>query len=306
MANRRRSAVEASWYATGYVVAPASTQQVMAALGQIGVYRDGQRFAWRGMSSVDYRVSSTLHRSLENGATEAQVRATELDTIERAHDWNLGTGRLGTVDDLQLLADLQHYGVPTRLIDFTANPMTALWFACQEPSVEGAWDDGLVLALNITELEVATSGLGSGTWNSLGDPTGHTLSSHLHTGAPFVVRGVEGNVRLVAQEGLFVTGAVPEDVDDDSVFQSISVPFTPLEAGSLDLVSARPRGGARKLPFAGIVIKRALKARLLRHLEGSYNRTARELFPDYPGFREFGLPTGSREPSAAVESIEAP
>ena len=33
--------------------------------------------------------------------------------------------------DLELLADLRHYGTPSCLIDFTSNFLTALWFACE-------------------------------------------------------------------------------------------------------------------------------------------------------------------------------
>lgn len=86
MAYRRKSAVEAALFATGYVIKPTSTQQIMSALGQICVYSVGQRVAWRGMSSVDYRLSSTIHRSLGGDADEAQVRELELDTVKRAHE----------------------------------------------------------------------------------------------------------------------------------------------------------------------------------------------------------------------------
>ena len=34
--------------------------------------------------------------------------------------------------DFDLLAKMQHYGLPTRLLDFTTNPLVALYFACRE------------------------------------------------------------------------------------------------------------------------------------------------------------------------------
>ena len=33
--------------------------------------------------------------------------------------------------DFEMVALMQHYGLPTRLLDFTRNPLIALWFACQ-------------------------------------------------------------------------------------------------------------------------------------------------------------------------------
>ena len=35
-------------------------------------------------------------------------------------------------DDVELLAELQHYGAATHLIDFTECPRIALWFACDD------------------------------------------------------------------------------------------------------------------------------------------------------------------------------
>ena len=42
------------------------------------------------------------------------------------------------LSDLELLAKLQHHGAATCLIDFTGNPLVALWFACQEPNGKAA------------------------------------------------------------------------------------------------------------------------------------------------------------------------
>ena len=41
------------------------------------------------------------------------------------------------LSDLELLAELQHYGAATCLIDFTYNAQVALWMACQQRSKWG-------------------------------------------------------------------------------------------------------------------------------------------------------------------------
>lgn len=46
--------------------------------------------------------------------------------IDRPEDYN------NSMSYLDILGKMQHYGYPTRLIDFTENPLIALYFACKE------------------------------------------------------------------------------------------------------------------------------------------------------------------------------
>ena len=52
--------------------------------------------------------------------------------------------------DLELLAELQHNGAATCLIDFTTNSLTALWFACREKQD----DTGKVVAMPTDKIEL--------------------------------------------------------------------------------------------------------------------------------------------------------
>lgn len=50
------------------------------------------------------------------------------------------------LNGFETLVKMQHYGAPTRLLDFTGNPLIALYFACDDKTQEK--EDGVVLLCN--------------------------------------------------------------------------------------------------------------------------------------------------------------
>jgi hypothetical protein len=60
------------------------------------------------------------------------MRAYEANIVVEARRWGLQRNATDRLSALELLAALQHQGVPTRLLDFTHNAVVALWFAVQE------------------------------------------------------------------------------------------------------------------------------------------------------------------------------
>jgi hypothetical protein len=114
----------------------------------------GTRFAWRGVKDSDHPLHSSLFQEfVERHArqpTERQLREFEQVIIAEARAWGLdwhSTG--GRLTALELLAALQHYGVPTRMFDFTFNPLTALWFAVEDDRNGAA--AGRIFAIDISD-----------------------------------------------------------------------------------------------------------------------------------------------------------
>ena len=74
------------------------------------------------------------NRFLTTNKTADQLLKVNKELIEKArgrgHDQKNGQ----RLSDLELLAELQHYGAATCLIDFSRNALVALWFACQQSS----------------------------------------------------------------------------------------------------------------------------------------------------------------------------
>ena len=100
------------------------------------------------------------------------------------------------LNDLELLAELQHYGAATCLIDFTKNPLVALWFACQPPSTNTEQvEDGKVVALDVKDKFPQIEP------ENLDAPIEDLLREKIWLYSP-----KKQNNRIVAQQSVFVFG----------------------------------------------------------------------------------------------------
>lgn len=320
----RRVALE--WEDTGWLIRPRNHRELMGQIARLGAYARSHRIAWRGLRNANYRLTSTLERSLVREGnlepTEQDMRQRERRILGEARRWGLDIVGGARVDDFQLLTDLQHYGVPTRLIDFTSNPMTALWFGCETderpkrspgPAGEPTWAaSGLLLAVNIepwyargmtprdrtTVFETVVPGPWVGTdaesdasvyISSLNTQLESALSLH----SPFIVGSSTPNPRLRAQEGYFIGSALPEhSAGANEVPVAVSSwrwPRVPRRGVADDLKIIRdgvdaPRGFPRQLPFVAFYVEAGWKSTLRELLKRNFHQKASVLFPDFTGF----------------------
>jgi hypothetical protein len=228
--------------------------------------------------------------------TEELVRNRELEILEEARRWGLGRDLGPSATDLHMLAVLQHHGVPTRLIDVTANPMTALWFSTEEhaPDEEGGVrrSPGVLFAIDVTKTDWhETFQYGKQTWSSVASPLGalyeQALTKSEKDRQMFRAFPALPDERMKAQEGFFLGSAVPRRHKAPGV-----VGINPLGSapGSENLrkllLTEKGPGRPASVPFCAIVIPAALKDKLRDPLKRTYNRRRRVLFPDVDGFRE--------------------
>ena len=96
-------------------------------------------YLFRGVPDDSYKIEASACRRLPGAERSNPYRLLRINErlIEEArllgHDQKNGR----QLSDLDLLAELQHFGAATCLIDFTRNALIALWFACQRSSTEG-------------------------------------------------------------------------------------------------------------------------------------------------------------------------
>ena len=220
------------------------------------------RCAFRGQANSAWELHSSATRRLikhynnDENITESvhfsriYMIYHRVALLEPARTNGFGIDDGHRISDLQLLAKLQHFGAATGLIDFTRDPLVALWFACESyKDQEGQECNGRVYAIDLndpTQFQKVSSEEEVQSAEEIFSPSG---ASERQFYWEAMIRG-EASPRVIRQQSVFVIGRpiVPEDA------------------------------------ITSIEIEASEKNEILKELEATFNIDRHSLFVDVHGF----------------------
>ena len=226
------------------------------------VFRGQENEKWLLESSAERRLKASLPS--QEGITAPFLEYNE-NLIKKCRLKNYDKREQKQLDDLELLADLQHHGAATCLLDFTRNALIALWFACKRSEYEEK--NGKVFIVNTAEEKIFGEIMHTNIKKSISDilqfktrDTDQDQATKLPTPETFALlpnkrsfwhwTPAHLNERITAQHSLFLFGLPSSE----------------------------------KLRSKEIIIESASKEQIRKELEALHNICEESLFPDFVGF----------------------
>ncbi|MFN0106790.1 MAG: FRG domain-containing protein [Bryobacteraceae bacterium] len=152
------------------------------------------QWVFRGHSQCTYKLISSVGRSVHTSKSRSKFETSMFEIFRREA---VGLLSAPPRDDWEWLSLAQHHGLPTRLLDWTQNPLVALFFAVEAHPEQ----DGQIFALRAT---VKAS-----------DRTRASPPFEIASPVKFYPNSVTARIR--AQEGLFVACAELERPLDEAL-----------------------------------------------------------------------------------------
>lgn len=235
---------------------------------------------FRGQSDILWDIRPSIFR---DSLISAEYKIIQTAMTRAPHEFKECTS------SFEELTKLQHYGLPTRLLDVTMNPLVALYFACNSSAIikdeEGneTYNNGIVYVCQgygehdkslKTRILSAIAKLDIPNGSSLKNIKDEIDITEIHNPEDFIsyiqdtifVMPSYSNTRLVRQSGAFlITGAINVIIDEEDIWNS--------------KVSKSIKNLNEEMDKSHIIISGEAKPRILDELD-FFNINESTLFPE--------------------------
>ena len=183
-------------------------------------YLFGSECLFRGVSDKDFQLIPSIGRNTKEG-TNGDIDYAERTLIQEFK--RLSAPVLDSINtpksDFEWLFLAQHYGVPTRLLDWSTNPLVALYFAVEKDDEV----DGAIYYLKYSATDQ---------YDLFDFKTANYTEEHKKAPASdFAIQANQGNV-------IFVRPKYTDQryLNQRSVFSSQKDPYTPIEVDDINIM----------------------------------------------------------------------
>lgn len=177
----------------------------------LGQESDSTAIWFRGVGNAQYTLSPSLHRHNQITDTSSLFRF-EKKLITRFKERSVPYLPHRLDDPWEMLFLMQHYGMPTRLLDWTENPLIALFFALSSAKINSANsydDDAAVWMLSPSKWNQCVFSHNSYQGGAM-SPSEAMVNSYAPSNSPeyinenpVAILGIHNSPRIVAQRGSF-------------------------------------------------------------------------------------------------------
>lgn len=177
----------------------------------LGQSSDHTAIWFRGTGNAEYTLSPTLHRHPEIDNTN-KLFEFENRLITRFKERSVPYLAHRINDEWELLFLMQHYGMPTRLLDWTENPLIALFFALSsaKKNKNGEYENNAAVWIlspaNWNQCVFSHNSYRGGAMSPTETMVGSyapTKDSQYMLENPVAILGIHNSPRIVAQRGSF-------------------------------------------------------------------------------------------------------
>lgn len=158
---------------------------------------NNERLLYRGHENAKFTLSSSISRSIQIADKKKILVEDEMDILDRFA--RRAFNHVGPTPSLgHLLFIARHYGLPTRLVDWTSNLLTAVYFSCS-----GEYDcDGNLWALKRRRYLGKSKPFWSGS-DLLNITTRSDLEQRFAGNYVRIIDPVHNSERITSQDGYF-------------------------------------------------------------------------------------------------------